>query len=193
MRRFLSEFEPTSSTRILDVGGTDKNWVIANYAGDVVLLNLEIPRSAKRSSNFEYAAGDARDLPYPDGAFDIAFSNSVIEHLHTFENQQRFANEIRRVGRKLWVQTPARWFPFEPHWLTPFIHFFPKRLQRRLVRNFTVYGWVMRPNQPQVDDLIDEYRLLTYAEMKQLFPDCQIRRERCAGVTKAYVAVRNGS
>jgi len=49
---------------------------------------------------------------------------------------------------------------------------------------------VNRPNQQQVDALVDEYRLLDYREMRELFPDCEIRRERFLGLTKSYVAVR---
>jgi len=56
-------------------------------------------------------------LNYSDNEFDICFSNSVIELVGSFEDQRKFANEIRRVGRKLWVQTPARSFFFEPHYL----------------------------------------------------------------------------
>jgi hypothetical protein len=49
---------------------------------------------------------------------------------------------------------------------------------------------VNRPTQAQVDALVEEYRLLTYREMRELFPDCEIRRERFLGLTKSYVAVR---
>ena len=33
-------------------------------------------------------------------------------------------------------------------------------------------------------------RLLDYATFRSLFPDCEIRRERFLGLTKAFVAVR---
>jgi len=115
---------------------------------------------------------------------------STIEHVHSLDRQRAFASEVRRVGRGLWLQTPARSFPFEPHWLGLFIHWLPRRWQRRLARNFTLWGLVNRPDQQQVDALVDEYRLLDYREMRELFPDCEIRRERFLGLTKSYVAVR---
>jgi hypothetical protein len=95
------------------------------------------------------------------------------------------------VGRKLWVQTPARGFFIEPHLLAPFIHWLPIRWQRRLIRNFTPWGWFNRPTAVQVEDLLAEVRLLTRAEMEVLFPDCEILEEKFLGLTKSYVAVRS--
>ena len=37
-------------------------------------------------------------------------------------------------------------FPIEPHVLTPFIHWLPRKLQARLLRNFTVWGLMTRPD-----------------------------------------------
>jgi Methyltransferase domain len=205
MQQFVNEFQPTADMRILDVGGTDLNWRIADQPAHVVLLNTRIPegadvgllgseygdrQSGSAAPNVEYVLGDGKSVPYEDGEFDICFSNSTIEHLFTFEGQRAFASEVRRVGREVWVQTPARSFPFEPHWLSPLIHWLPKRLQRRLGRNFTVYGWMLRPTTDDVSELVDELRLLSRREMQGLFPDCEIRRERFLGLTKSYIAVR---
>jgi SAM-dependent methyltransferase len=191
MRAFLDTFADSLPVRILDVGGTAINWTLSGYRGDVVLLNLVLPHDAPSlPENLTYVQGDGTRLPYPDGAFEIGFSNSVIEHLGTLENQLQFARELSRVARGLWVQTPARWFPLEPHFLAPLVHYLPHSWQRRLVRNFTPYGWVMRPSRSNVEALLDEYRLMTYREFASAFPDCEVRRERFFGLTKSYIAVR---
>ena len=70
------------------------------------------------------------------------------------------------------------------------VHWLPKSWQKRLGRNFTVYGWMLRRRSEDVAQLVDELRLLTYREMEQLYPDCEIRRERFLGLTKSYIAVR---
>jgi hypothetical protein len=209
MQAFLREFQPTPAMRVLDIGGTDLNWRIIDQPARVLLLNIKIPKGgydlgllgfletentdASRGAppaSVEYVLGDGKSVPYADGEFDICFSNSTIEHLFRLDEQRRFANEVRRVGRGVWVQTPARGFPFEPHWLSPFVHWLPTRWQRRLGRNFTIYGWILRPTREDVSQLVDELRLLTYREMQELFPDCEIRRERFLGLTKSYIAVR---
>jgi hypothetical protein len=90
----------------------------------------------------------------------------------------------------VWVQTPARWFPFEPHLLAPCLHYLPRAWQRRLLRHCTPWGWIARPSREANDCFLAQTRLLTHREMRELFPDCEIRRERFLGLTKAYVAVR---
>jgi len=190
MRSFIDDFEPDRQTRILDVGGTSTIWDLTDVSSSIVLFNLFVPDDAEYRENISWAQGDGCAMPYADGEFDVCFSNSTIEHLHTLDRQRRFAAEMRRVSRGIWLQTPARSFPFELHWLGFFIHWLPQRWQRRVARNFTLWGWVNRPTQEQVDELVDEYRLLSYREMRELFPDCEIRRERLLGLTKSYVAVR---
>ena len=185
---------PAPGDRIVDVGGTALNWNLVGYAGPVVLANI-VPKEqvGEMPANVEYVHADGTKLPFGDQDFSIAFSNSVIEHLHTFEAQQAFAAEIRRVAGRIFVQTPARSFPIEPHYLAPIVHYLPKSWQRRLIRNFTLYGWIARPSQETVNELVDECRLLNYDEMKTLFPDCEIRRERVLGLTKSYVALRTAA
>ena len=103
-------------------------------------------------------------------------SNSVIEHLSSFERQQAFASEARRVGRALWIQTPAKEFFIEPHLLAPFIHYFPVSFQRRLIRHFTIWGLVTKPSPAAIESFLQEVRLISFGEMQQLFPDCKIHR-----------------
>jgi SAM-dependent methyltransferase len=194
MSEFLDVIRPTAGDRVIDVGGTALNWSLVGYAGPVVLANIvPIEQVGEMPANVEYVHADGTNLPFGDLEFSIAFSNSVIEHLHTFEKQQAFAAEIRRVAGRIWVQTPARSFPIEPHYLAPIVHYLPKSWQRRLIRNFTLYGWIARPDQKTVNELVDECRLLNYDEMRALFPDCEIRRERVLGLTKSYVAVRTAA
>jgi hypothetical protein len=194
MRRFAAQFQPGPDTRILDVGGSAFNWELAGIQASVTLLNLTPPRHApQRPERFRDVRASGAALPYAERAFDVAFSNSVIEHVGGYAEQERFAAELRRVARGLWVQTPARSFPLETHLLTPFFHFLPRAWQARLVRRWTLWGWLARPSREQARRFVEQTHLLGYREMRRLFPDCEIRRERFLGLTKAFVAVRAGA
>lgn len=192
MTLFLKMFNPQPTEKILDVGGTIFNWKLINYKNDLVILNLSEPEQAVdgKMNNISYVKGDALSLEYEENAFDICFSNSVIEHVGDFKDQQLFAKEISRVGKKLWLQTPARSFFFEPHYLTPFIHWFPKNFQKKIMRNFTLRGLITRPSKNEVNDFVNDIRLLTFKEIKNLFPGCLIKKERFLFMTKAYYVIR---
>src|SRR5690606_22080357 len=122
--------------RILDVGGTQKYWDSMSFTDsnviDVSLLNLS--HQETNYPNFRSVVGDATDMKeFPDGHFDLVFSNSVIEHLFTWENQVKMASEIRRVGKNYFVQTPNYWFPIEPHFVFPLFQYLPKSLRVSLI------------------------------------------------------------
>lgn len=191
MNEFMTALAVTEETRILDVGGTPYNWQLIHCPAQITLLNLTFPEGTDQlPDNFELVAGDGTQLEYEDNAFDIVFSNSVIEHLYTWENQQRFSQELRRVARRIWVQTPARWFPVEPHLITLFIHYLPRRWMRPLLSSLTGRAWLSGTPKSWFDQYLKEVRLLTASEMRSLFPDCELRRERFLGLTKSFVAVR---
>ncbi len=194
MKAFYTAFHPDAHTRVLDIGGTPNTWLAeSGHRADfpVTLANIRpIPPSDLPEARFTPVYADATALPFPDAGFDIAFSNSVIEHVYTWEKQQAFAAEARRVAKRLWIQTPARHFPIESHVWSPFFQYLPLRMQRRLARRFTLRGLLTRPTQAEVDEILSDIRLLTYREMKQLFPDCRIHRERVLGFTKIYGANR---
>jgi hypothetical protein len=190
MRRFASRFGAGSDTTILDVGGYPWDWATSPVPATVTIVNVHTPDLPEDElARWNFTIADGRRLPFGDGSYDIGFSNSVIEHLSHYADQHAFASEISRVARHLWVQTPAKSFPIEPHLLTPFIHYLPRALQRKLLR-FTVWGLVAKPSPEQREDFLNEVRLLSYREMRRLFPDCEILRERFLLLTKSYIAVR---
>jgi hypothetical protein len=188
MQLLKETFSFGSQTTVLDIGGEAAFWSDGAPEADITLLNVNAPQALPE--RFRFVPGDAADLPFEDAAFDLAFSNSVIEHLGTAEKQALMAREVRRVGRSIWVQTPSRHFPIEPHYLTPVIHWLPRALQRKLLRNFSVWGLIARPPKELVEKNVNEIRLLDYGELALLFPDCEIRRERVLGITKSLIAVR---
>jgi SAM-dependent methyltransferase len=195
-RRFLEFRELVDAlpgrVRILDVGGTTSFWERVGYAGndrvEIVLVNLVAQDPPH--VNITAEVGDATDLSrFPDDAFEVAVSNSVIEHLPTLELQARMAAEMRRVGRRAYLQTPNRYFPVEPHYLFPFFGILPLRVRAFLLRRMNL-GWHQRQRDPAAA-LADvrSIRLLTGSELRALFPTARIVRERLLGLTKSYIVL----
>jgi hypothetical protein len=192
MQRFVRECHITKDTHVLDIGGTPDNWELANVQPRLVLLNMPRAR-AELSRAVQWVAGDGRALPFRDGAFDVVFSNSVIEHVGDAASQQRFAREVARVGRAFWVQTPNLWFPLEQHLLTPLVHWLPKRWQRAVVRRGTVWSALTHPTPDRREfyheHFLRDIRLLGFREVQALFPGARVIRERFLGITKSLIAV----
>jgi hypothetical protein len=48
-------------------------------------------------------------FPLNQRSCDVAFFNSVIEHVGDWERQHKFAGEMRRIGNAVFCQAPCRW------------------------------------------------------------------------------------
>ena len=191
LRRFARAMGLNQEVTVLDVGGATFDWrlceTLLGFCPRVTILNTEYPAAADA---LPWVVASGMELPFPSQSFDVVYSNSVIEHLYNKENQQKFASEIARVGKRYFVQTPNRWFPVEPHYLTPFVHYCSPRIQLKLLRNFTVWGLMGRPSPELCRRDVEEIRLLDEPQMRQLFPSAEIRHERFCGLTKSLIAVQ---
>jgi SAM-dependent methyltransferase len=178
--------------RIIDLGGTCAYWDQRGWGGrqDVEVTALNLRPDHQTHPNVEPAVGDVTDLPYDSLSFDIAFSNSVIEHLFTFEAQRKMAREVSRVAALYWVQTPNFWFPVEPHFLTVGWHWLPREARVRLLQR-RGFGWYERvPERERAERYVDEFRILRPSELRDLFPDARIEREKVGPLTKSLIAIR---
>jgi hypothetical protein len=189
----LVETCPPRPLSILDVGGTEKFWETMGFADrghEITVLNLG--RTATRHANVVSVAGDAASMPqFPDDRFDIVFSNSVIEHLGCWENQRRMAGEVRRLAKKYFVQTPNYYFPVEPHFLFPGFQFLPLAARIWLLRHRALGSYRRAESHEQARQWAAEIRLLKRSELRALFPDGAILRERFLGATKSLMAIRS--
>jgi SAM-dependent methyltransferase len=183
-RRFLELCRVNPGERILDVGaGAGAALERFNRTNEIVAVDLDpLDSEWLDQENVEVQVADATKLPFGDREFPLAFSSSVIEHIPK-DLQPAFASEIRRVAERYYVQTPNRWFPIEPHYQFPFFQFFPERLQRWLNGHFTL-GWREKGSW-------EEANLLSAKDLRRLFPDGEIHRERLFGLTKSLMVVRH--
>jgi ubiquinone/menaquinone biosynthesis C-methylase UbiE len=179
--------------RILDVGGTENFWLQMGYRDNqkinITLLNNE--EETIECSNISFIKGDAGDLSrFADKEFDVVFSNSVIEHIGNLSDRKKMADEIHRVGKRYFVQTPNYYFPLEPHFLFPLFQFFPRSLKISLLKNFNL-GWFEKcKTKQQAEDLLDSIHLLKQQEFRELFTDGKLHKEKFFGFTKSFVLIK---
>lgn len=193
--KFYKLFRWTAETKVLDVGGTLFMWDLAKQMGlpvpRLTLLNLSAEfMFLSDGQRVDAVEGSGTHMPFRDQSFDIVFSNSVIEHLFSSANQALFANEIERVGKCYFVQTPDPVFFIEPHYLTPFIHWFPTPIRAKLIRNFTITGLVARPTKEQARQMADEIQLVPKNAFQAMFSRGKLIRERLAGIPKSLIMYR---
>jgi SAM-dependent methyltransferase len=180
---------------ILDIGGTATYWKTMELGthDQVFITLLNLTHNDVRLPHIHSMVGDARNIQVDDKSFDIVFSNSVIEHVGTFEHQLQMAAEVSRVGKHYFVQTPNKYFPLEPHFLFPFYQFLPRRARIRLLQNFRM-GWFEKtPQLEKATAIVDGINLLNKQEFLLLFPHARLYEEKVFGMTKSFIAYEGWS
>ena len=179
--------------KILDVGGTQMVWETIGLVDqpDVHITILNLEQEECRYKNVHSVVGDARDMRGFHGCqFDIVYSNSVIEHVGNMEQMVKMASEVRRVGRRYFVQTPTRYFPIEPHFVFPMFQFLPVSIRTLMVQKFSL-GWIAKqPDRKRAEDEVRSINLLSRRELQILFPDGRMMEERLLGLTKSLIIQR---
>jgi SAM-dependent methyltransferase len=129
---------PGRDDTILDVGVSDvvndaanvlerkypyQDRITAAGLGEGKAFHASYPKAAYRQIEAN------RPLPFADRAFDIAVSNAVLEHVGSHWDQAAFVRELSRVGKKVFISVPNRYFPVEHHTAIPLLHFWPRSFE----------------------------------------------------------------
>lgn len=175
--------------KIIDLGGTVNFWVNENYHTrndvEITIVNLQVEGPGYHS--IKLIEGDACNLhQFADSEFDVAFSNSVIEHLFTLAKQQKMASEAMRVARYYFIQTPNKYFPIEPHFKFPFFQFLPDAIKLFLQTKTSIINGV-KYKKEYAEKIIQEIRLLSLVELNNLFPNSNLYTERFFGFSKSFI------
>jgi hypothetical protein len=198
--QLVERFPDLPDMRVLDLGGAPYSWQGRDVRPrEVVLLNLDWVANRQAAEIGEDApwmssvAGDACSPPEDirRERFDLVFSNSVIEHVGGHRKRQEFAHSARTLGAHYWIQTPNRDFLVEPHRIFPAFQFLPRDWQARIFPRWPLGGGNVRPwTHEQALAFVLDIELLTATQMRFYFPDGELRRERFAGLTKSFIAIR---
>jgi hypothetical protein len=187
--RFLELVAPGPRARIIDLGGSAEMWSmlahdfpgIADFEICIVNLPGGDEPDVSPNPNWTVSYGDACDLraQFSDRSFDIAFSNSVIEHVGNAARRQRFAAEVVRLAPAFWIQTPSDRFPIEVHTCVPYYFRLPPPIRSALQRR-----WELK--LPEWSEMVKSTTVVTRAEMARLFPNAQVYVEHVLGFEKSY-------
>ena len=189
---FMETIEPGPQTRIVDVGvgdtgfGTEPglasshNFFEALYPWPeriTAVSDVPLPNFAEQFPQVQCVTASGTELPFEDNAFDVAFSNAVVEHVGGGADQRRFVAELCRVAPRVFLSTPNRWFPVETHTLIPFVHWLPRPAADRAFAALRQDDWKC-------------VRLLSKSELLALFPQSAETRVVESRITISVAAER---
>ncbi len=204
---FRKHFELNERTRILDLGSEDGSHIHSILQNtsvkpqNVYIADINMDRIKKGQQNYGFnpvLIQESERLPFEDGFFDIVYCSSVIEHVtvpkaevweifsdeqfkqRSLQRQTEFANEIKRLGKQYFVQTPYKYFPVESHSWLPFI---------TLLSRSSLISLLKLTNKFWVKQTAPDWYLLNRQEMLTLFDDSDIVDEKFLGFTKSIMAI----
>lgn len=205
---FIDSFFLDKDTKILDLGseiGSNIHMVLQGtsvrpeniYISDINSSLIE--QGAQKYGFTPILIDESEPLPFSDSFFDIVYCSSVIEHVtvpkdqvwslvsgkefktKSLSRQKTFADEIKRLGKQYFVQTPYKHFPIESHSWLPFMAWLPRRLLVQVLKITNMF-WVKKTTP--------DWNLLNRKEMQDLFKDAEIVSEKSFGLTKSIMAIK---
>jgi SAM-dependent methyltransferase len=206
---FRNSFLVDEKKKILDLGsatGSNIHSIIEGtpfnpkniYIADINSSKIEI--GAKKYGFVPVLLNESGPIQFDDKFFDIVYCSSVIEHVtvpkkqiwslysgkvfrdKSINRQKLFADEIRRLGKQYFIQTPYKHFPIESHTWLPFISWLPRRMLIPLLMTTNTF-WVKKTSP--------DWHLLNWDQMSNLFPDANIIAEKSFGLIKSTMAIKN--
>ena len=188
--QFMRLMAPREDERLLDLGVTDSTWRSSNFLEALypwpgritAVAPVPAPAFAAAFPQVKLALADGRALPFGDADFDVGFSNAVIEHVGSRADQRRFAAEMSRTCRRVFMCTPNRWFPIDPHTLLPFVQWLPRSPRNAVLRWTGNSYWA---NEQTLNPL-------SATDLAGLFPagtSVRIERQRVLGLTSVLIAI----
>lgn len=192
--------------KVLDLGGgtgTRMRSLFPNRTEGIFIADIseEELNEAKNKYGFETILLDeSGKIPFEDKYFDFVFCNSVIEHVtvdkddiykitsnkvfkqKSLSRQKILAEEIKRVGKTYFVQTPNKHFIIESHtWFPSFYIYMSRKIQIKVINILNKY-WI-KSSGP-------DFLLLTFNDLRNLFSDAEIIREKSFFMTKSLIAIK---
>lgn len=155
--QMLAKWAKLDGAVVLDHGGGNGMYasqIRRRYSPHVEVFDIELERAKEALPEVPHALVAAAEyLPYRSNTFDTLVSNEVVEHVADDRAAAREMTRVMKVGGRMVIFVPNRWYPFETHghyWRgkyhfgnTPLINYLPDVARNRLaphVRAYTANG-----------------------------------------------------
>lgn len=186
--------------RIVDLGGAVGYWkafgldFLAANRAHITLVNIashELDDADAAPGLIDHVIGDACALELEDNSFDLCHSNSVIEHVGSWQDMRAFARETRRIAPSHFVQTPNRNFPVDPHFpAIPFFHRLPPLVRAVLVHRLPISHTGRATSWDHARAKVASSDLLGPKHMRELFPESRMQFEKIGPLAKSIIMTK---
>ncbi len=182
--QFLDWSKTTASTTIIDIGVNTHEYSendnllerLYSYPENITAVGLESDWAEfqTRYPKVKTQTADGTKLPFADESFDIAYSNAVIEHVGTREQQIAFLREMKRIARRGYLTTPNRLFPIEVHTRTPLLHILLSKRSfdwflQKISKGWATGTYMNLLSEEELCSLLQEAEITRYSLIKNPF------------------------
>jgi len=130
---------------VLDIGTTNdtknksSNFIVKNLKNvknfysisDQLITSSFFKKTLQKSITENFSEYEIENLKS-----DLVISNATIEHVGNYDNQKAMINNMIKLSKKMIIiSTPNRYHPLEFHTKIPFIHWLPKNIHRKILKN----------------------------------------------------------
>ena len=149
----IRRFAPLENARVLDIGCGLGMYVrrFSDFTSRAFGVDIDVERVKKGAregvNGLSLAVGES--LPFADNTFDGILLNEVIEHVRSDRETLAEALRVTRLGGRVIIFVPNRFYPFETHGVylgkryffgnIPLVNYLPDLLRNRLVPHARAY------------------------------------------------------
>jgi hypothetical protein len=107
-----------------------KNIKIYKSISDQVISNNFFSKCLTKSITENFSYDEIQSMKS-----DVVISNATIEHVGGFEQQKKMIENMLLLTKKYFIiTTPNRYHPLDFHTKLPILHWFPKKIHRKLLK-----------------------------------------------------------
>ena len=155
----------------LDIGSTNdlenksSNYLIRNLKNikmyksisDQVISNNFFSKCLTKSITENFSYDEIQSMKS-----DVVISNATIEHVGGFEQQKKMIENMLLLTKKYFIiTTPNRYHPLDFHTKLPILHWFPKKIHRKLLKSLKLEFFSKEENL----NLLSKKDLITLLEI----------------------------